>query len=71
MRALAERGADRQRILAEVAQELPIELGIRWENWFGGFRYKGWAPSERPGWSLGDPPPVQRRNDSRPHHEVS
>lgn len=71
VRALAERGADRRGILAEVARELPIELGIRWENWFGGFRYSGWAPSERPGWSLGEPCSVQRPADSRSLHEVS
>ncbi|MGH3466647.1 MAG: NAD(P)/FAD-dependent oxidoreductase [Thermocrispum sp.] len=59
-RALTQRGADRRSILREVAREIPIELGIRWENAFGGFRYQGWAPSERPGWSLGEPPSVQR-----------
>lgn len=55
-RALLARGADRKAILREIAREIPIELGIRWEKCFGGFRRTGWGPSERPGWSLGEPP---------------
>ncbi|AEH09840.1 MULTISPECIES: NAD(P)/FAD-dependent oxidoreductase [Protofrankia] len=56
VRALAAPGADRRGILREVAGEIPTELAIRWETRFGGFRYDGWAPSERPGWSVGEPP---------------
>jgi flavin-dependent dehydrogenase len=49
-------GANRRDILREVAGELPIEAGIRWENASRRFRYTGWSPSERPGWDLGPPP---------------
>jgi 2-polyprenyl-6-methoxyphenol hydroxylase-like FAD-dependent oxidoreductase len=55
-RALLTGGADRRAVLREVAAELPIEVGIRRESWFGRFRYSGWSPSERPGWSVGRPP---------------
>jgi hypothetical protein len=56
VRALVTPGADRRAVLREVAQELPLEFAIRRENWFGGFRYAGWSPTERPGWSVGAPP---------------
>lgn len=62
-RALFARGADRKAVLCEAAREIPIELGIRSETWFGGFRYSGWAPSERPGWSMGEPPKMRDARD--------
>ncbi|HEY9417499.1 MAG TPA: NAD(P)/FAD-dependent oxidoreductase [Pseudonocardia sp.] len=54
--ALVRAHGDRGQVLREATSEIPTELGIRWENLRDEFRYAGWAPSERPGWSVGRPP---------------
>ncbi len=59
-RVLTTPGADRRAILREVAEEIPIEIGIRREWWFGGFRYAGRSASEHPGWELGAAPRTRR-----------
>jgi hypothetical protein len=51
--ALATPGVNRAAVLREALAELPTEASIRWERWRNVFRYSGWAPSERPGWTLG------------------
>ncbi len=43
-----------------MAEEIPIEIGIRREWWFGGFRYAGRSASEHPGWELGAAPRTRR-----------
>jgi menaquinone-9 beta-reductase len=56
VKALGAAGGERRALLREVADELPVELGIRWETWRDRFRYTGWAPSERAGWDVGRSP---------------
>lgn len=71
IKALAQRGVDRREILREVAAELPIELAIRLETWFGGFRYQGWSPSERPGWDIGPAPVAPASTNTAPSRSGS
>jgi hypothetical protein len=56
--ALREPGADRRAIFAEVASQLPHEIGIRRHRLLDGFRSTKPVSTENPGWSVGEPPIV-------------
>jgi 2-polyprenyl-6-methoxyphenol hydroxylase-like FAD-dependent oxidoreductase len=56
--ALREPGADRRAIFAEVASQLPHEIGIRRHRLLDGFRSTKPVSTENPGWSVGKPPIV-------------
>jgi hypothetical protein len=58
VKALCAPGADRRAILAEVARELPHEIGIRRHRLLDGFRSTKPVSTENPGWSVGKPPIV-------------
>jgi 2-polyprenyl-6-methoxyphenol hydroxylase-like FAD-dependent oxidoreductase len=56
LKALRAPGADRRAIFAEVAQQLPHEIGIRRHRLLDGFRSTKPVSTENPGWTVGDPP---------------
>lgn len=56
--ALRRPGVDRRAILAEVASQLPHEIGIRRHRLLDGFRSTKPVSTENSGWSVGKPPVV-------------
>lgn len=56
--ALRQPGADRPAILAEVASQLPHEIGIRRHRLLDGFRSTKPVSTENAGWSIGKPPVI-------------
>jgi 2-polyprenyl-6-methoxyphenol hydroxylase-like FAD-dependent oxidoreductase len=62
--ALHREPGRRMEVLREAAGELPLELGIRLDRWFGAFRASGARPTERPTSSW--PPPPTRAAPTAP-----